>query len=198
MVSIVLGYARVQEALWLPVDVRVAGGRVVVAVASCDVTRPQFHRLVSDCCSRAAFLPARHGVRADDLLLAHCADKAGALVAAIAKLGGLVELSVDINLAARSAQDGRSYLALCRDDEEQLTELAARVVAITERLGGKCRMVRRARRLEAALLMQRSRLGDAVGAFRHFEASYHSEVTVQITGPWPPYRFAAALAPEFT
>jgi hypothetical protein len=150
-----------------------------------------------------AVLPARFGrAYADRAALRDVVGaQAAALGAALDRVRGCCELGLRIlaraEAAAPAGPGGRDYL-LTRLQQRRRVEgladavhepLAALARAHTRTVGVTPQLV-----LSAAYLVER----DAVESFREAVdalAGKHPELTLALTGPWPPYSFADAEAP---
>lgn len=198
MPEMVLGYVAALDAPLLPSPTASNGGRIAVALAPGDVTKVGFHQRVTACCRRAAFLPARMGIAADHSLLTQWATREETLLAALSALGRRIELAVTATLAAPARFEGRSYLAALKTEQEELDGVAARLRSLASHHGGDCRFNRFRRGLEGSFLTTRADIVDVVHDLERFDEVFEGRLTIAASGPWPPYRFAAALLAEVT
>ena len=145
-----------------------------------------------------AVLPARFatGVESDDALRAGVAGKREQIVAALERVDGCVELGVRVlrpdggadsrpttgaeYMRRRLEQVGRAQ-ALGRDIHQTLAGLARES---TSRVVARDDLV-----LTAAYLLPRATVEQFRSALQVVEAE-HRDVTLVLTGPWPPYSFA--------
>ena len=140
-----------------------------------------------------ALLPARFGLAFDDAagLEAAVEERAGDLEASLERVRGRVELGVRVvgeQGEPRRASTGRDYLEARRDQLAEVDglhdSLAARAEASTRGSSGG-RLV-----LSGAYLVDPERIPTFREALEQLE-SEHPELTFALTGPWPPYSFAA-------
>lgn len=197
MSELVLGYVARRNAALLPAQTRVIGRRLDAAIAPRGTSRAGFHRQVIACCRRVAFLPARFGVCAAPSWLAQCVAAEDAIDQALADLNRRVELVIGVAQDTSTASDGRGYLALRRREEERLAALAAEWTAIAERLQGRTEIQRRGRLMDVTMLLSPDDVLEAVSQISASGAAAADDIVIRVTGPWPPYRFAAARVPEF-
>jgi hypothetical protein len=158
------------------------------------------HARVVDALAKAneAVLPARFagGARSDDELRAGVAGKRDQIVAGLERVDGCVELAVRVlRPAAADASppgSGAEYMRRRLEQVEQAQALAREVHGTLAELARESTSQLVARDdlvLTAAYLLPRAALDRFRSAVQVVEAQ-HREVTLVLTGPWPPYSFA--------
>ena len=198
-------------------DVEVVAVAAVAAVVSrceelptADRARALAHaRVVAAVADRTATLPARYGLAAADTsaLTRLLADQAAELRDALARVGDAVEFAVRGRepvpappaSPAVGSGSGRAYLEARRDEERARTAANERRHAAIEAASASLlpfaredRWVQGAVGPERCLLVARGDIGAVLAA-----AAPLDDDVVRVTGPWPPYTFAAlALVSE--
>ena len=198
MPEMVLGYVAAPDAALLPLPTASIGSRFAVALAPNDVTKVGFHMRVAACCRRAAFLPARMGLRADDGMLSYWAAREQSLQTAFSALGRRVELAITVMLAAAVHVEGRGYLAALKQEQDVLDGVAAglRSIARSHDAVSCFQSIRRG--LEGSILTTRADATDIVLDLKLMDEMAEERLVIAVSGPWPPYRFAAAHLADVT
>lgn len=198
MPEMVLGYVAAPDAALLPLPTASIGERFAVALAPNNVSKVGFHLRVAACCRRAAFLPARMGLRADDGMLSYWAAREESLLTAISALGRRVELAITVMLAAAAHVEGRGYLAALKKEQDMLDGVAAGLQSIARNHDAVSRFQSLRRGLEGSILTTRADVIDVVHDLKLMDETAEERLAIAVSGPWPPYRFAAAFLADLT
>jgi hypothetical protein len=144
-------------------------------------------------------LPMRFGSTAggEEELRRLLGERSASLSAALARIGGRVELSVraleqnPVTTAVVASASGRDYLLVRLEDSRRLDRAAA---ALHEPLAAlAAEATRRPPRgddevLRGAYLVERAGVGSFCSAVRRLQDA-HPELAIVCTGPWPAYSF---------
>jgi hypothetical protein len=144
-----------------------------------------------------AVLPARFAgsIRSDDELRAGVAERREKILAALGRVDGCVELGLRVlrhePTAEPSASSGREYMQRRLDQVGQAQALARDVHGTLAALAREstCQVVARGDLvLTSAYLLPRAGVEQFRAAMGEAEEAF-PDVTLVLTGPWPPYSF---------